>query len=188
HHGGRFRARPLWQSLARFGGHDYWRRRDDALYGAAAGRPAGGDRRARRLGHRACSRSAADHCLRDPRRLHLFEWSARPGLDRNRQDVLIYTTAFVAVIVIPIELGGFGKIFSAVPAQKLLLATPGPNTTAAYSAYATLALGSALALFLYPHSITGILSASSSHAIRRNAAMLPGYTFTLGLLILVGFF
>jgi hypothetical protein len=48
----------------------------------------------------------------------------------------------------PIELGGFGKIFSAVPAQKLVLASLGPNTTGAYSAYATLALGSTLALFL----------------------------------------
>jgi solute:Na+ symporter, SSS family len=92
------------------------------------------------------------------------------------------------VIVIPAELGGFGKIFASVPAQKLLLAVPGPTTTGAYSAYATLALGSALALFLYPHSLTGILSASSGHAIRRNAAMLPGYSLMLGLLALVGFF
>src|SRR5271157_2345778 len=104
------------------------------------------------------------------------------------KDILIYITAFAAVIVIPIQLGGFGKIFAAVPPQKLLLAVPGANTTGAYSAYATLALGSALALFLYPHSLTGILSASSGHAIRRNAAMLPGYSFMLGLLALVGFF
>jgi solute:Na+ symporter, SSS family len=92
------------------------------------------------------------------------------------------------VIIIPIELGGFAKIFAAVPAAKLLLATPGPNTTGAYSAYATLALGSALALFLYPHSMTGILSASSGRAVARNAALLPGYSFMLGLLALVGFF
>jgi solute:Na+ symporter, SSS family len=104
------------------------------------------------------------------------------------KDLLIYVTAIAAVIVIPYELGGFGKIFAAVPAQKLLLAVPGPNTTGAYSAYATLALGSALALFLYPHSLTGILSASSGKVIRRNAAMLPGYTFMLGLLALFGFF
>jgi SSS family solute:Na+ symporter len=104
------------------------------------------------------------------------------------KDILIYITALAAVIVIPMQLGGFGKIFAAVPAQKLLLAVPGPNTTGAYSAYATLALGSAFALFLYPHSLTGILSASSGHAIRRNAAMLPGYTLMLGLLALFGFF
>jgi solute:Na+ symporter, SSS family len=104
------------------------------------------------------------------------------------KDILIYITAFAAVIVIPIQLGGFGKIFAAVPAAKVLLAVPGPHSTGAYSTYATLALGSALALFLYPHSLTAILSASSGGAIRRNAAMLPGYSFVLGLLALLGFF
>jgi len=104
------------------------------------------------------------------------------------KDVLIYVTAIAAVIVIPIELGGFGKIFASIPANHVLLAVPGPQSTGSYSGYATLALGSALALFLYPHSLTGILSASSGQAIRRNAAMLPGYTFMLGLLALLGFF
>jgi solute:Na+ symporter, SSS family len=104
------------------------------------------------------------------------------------KDILIYITAFAAVIIVPIQLGGFGKIFSAVPPAKLLLATPPANSTGAYGIYATLALGSALALFLYPHSLTGILAASSGRAIRRNAAMLPGYSFMLGLLALVGFF
>jgi SSS family solute:Na+ symporter len=104
------------------------------------------------------------------------------------KDILIYVTAFAAIIVIPIQLGGFGKIFAAVPANKTLLAVPTGSSTGAYSAYATLALGSALALFLYPHSMTGILSASSGKAIRRNAAMLPGYSFLLGLLALFGFF
>ena len=104
------------------------------------------------------------------------------------KDILIYVTAFAAVIIIPIELGGFAKIFAAVPSAKLLLAPPAVNSTGAYSGYATLALGSALALFLYPHSLTGILSASSGHVIRRNAAMLPGYTLMLGFLALFGFF
>ena len=103
------------------------------------------------------------------------------------KDFLIYVTAFAACIVIPIQLGGFGKIFEAVPGQKLLLAAPPSHSTGAYSIYATLALGSALALFLYPHSITGILSASSRDAVRRNAALLPAYSFLLGLLILLGF-
>jgi solute:Na+ symporter, SSS family len=104
------------------------------------------------------------------------------------KDLLIYVTALAAVIVVPIQLGGFGKIFAAVPSTHVLLAEPGVHTTGAYGAYATLALGSALALFLYPHSITGILSASSGHAIRRNAALLPGYSLMLGLLALLGFF
>src|SRR6202042_2670480 len=37
-------------------------------------------------------------------------------------------------------------------------------------------------------SMTGILSASSGRAVRRNAALLPAYTFVLGLLALLGFF
>lgn len=104
------------------------------------------------------------------------------------KDILIYLTVFAAIVVVPIQLGGFANIFAAVPESKLLLAAPGANSTGAYGAYATLALGSALALFLYPHSITGILSANSGRAIRRNAALLPGYSFMLGLLALIGFF
>jgi len=104
------------------------------------------------------------------------------------KDVLIYVTALAAIIIIPAQLGGFAKIFAAVPEHKLLLAVPGPGTTGSYSGYATLALGSALALFLYPHSLTGILSASSGRAIRRNAALLPGYSVMLGFLALFGFF
>jgi SSS family solute:Na+ symporter len=53
-------------------------------------------------------------------------------------------------------------------------------------AYATLALGSALALFMYPHSVTASLSSSSRNTIRRNAAILPAYSFVLGLLALLG--
>ena len=104
------------------------------------------------------------------------------------KDILIYITAFAAVIIVPIELGGFEKIFAAVPPAQLLLKVPEGPTTGDYGRYATLALGSALALLLYPHSLTGILSASSGHTVRRNAALLPAYSFMLGLMALLGFF
>jgi SSS family solute:Na+ symporter len=110
-----------------------------------------------------------------------------PAMIAVVKDALIYITVIAAVIVIPIELGGYGKIFAAVPAPKLLLATPPPGSWGSYGTYATLALGSAGALFLYPHSITGVLSASSARAIRRNAAILPAYSLVLGLLALLGF-
>jgi SSS family solute:Na+ symporter len=103
------------------------------------------------------------------------------------KDLLIYATALAVVIVVPIELGGYGKIFASIPASKLILPVPGAHTTGAYGSYATLALGSALALFIYPHSMTGILSASSGHAIRRNATILPLYSLMLGFLALIGF-
>ncbi|MGH6833045.1 MAG: sodium:solute symporter family transporter, partial [Methyloceanibacter sp.] len=78
-------------------------------------------------------------------------------------------------------------IFASVPAEKLTLAPPSGESLGAYSAYATLALGSALALFLYPHAMTGILSSSSGNVIRRNAALLAAYSFILGLIALLGY-
>ena len=110
-----------------------------------------------------------------------------PAMIAIVKDLLIYITVIAAIIVVPIHLGGYGQMFGAIPPAKLLLAPPPAGSLGSFSVYATLALGSALALFLYPHSITGILSASSARVVRRNAAALPAYSLMLGLLALVGF-
>jgi SSS family solute:Na+ symporter len=110
-----------------------------------------------------------------------------PAMIAVVKDTLIYITAIALAIVVPLKLGGYSAIFSAIPPEKLLLASPGPNTLGQYSAFATLALGSAFALFLYPHTITAVLSSSSPDVVRRNAAYLPAYSFVLGLLALTGF-
>jgi SSS family solute:Na+ symporter len=54
-------------------------------------------------------------------------------------------------------------------------------------AFATLALGSALALFVYPHAVTGVFAAKRRDVIRRNAALLPAYSLVLGLIALFGY-
>jgi solute:Na+ symporter, SSS family len=110
-----------------------------------------------------------------------------PAMIAIVKDLLIYITVIAAIIAVPLHLGGYDKVFSPVPAAKLLLATPPAGSLGSFSAYATLSLGSALALFLYPHSITGILSSSSARVVRRNAAALPAYSLMLGFLALVGF-
>ncbi len=110
-----------------------------------------------------------------------------PAMIAIVKDLLIYITVIAAVIVIPSELGGFGAIFAKISPAKLILATPPAGSTGAYTGYATLALGSAMALFLYPHSTTAVLSASGPKVIRRNAVFLPAYSFLLGLLALMGF-
>ena len=110
-----------------------------------------------------------------------------PAMIAVVKDLLIYATVIAAIIIVPIELGGYGKIFAAVPSPKLLLAAPPAGSWGSFSAYATLAFGSACALFLYPHSITGVLSASGARVIRRNSAALPAYSMVLGLLALIGF-
>ncbi|MDE8347868.1 MAG: sodium:solute symporter [Acidocella sp.] len=110
-----------------------------------------------------------------------------PAMIAIVKDLLIYITVIAAIVVIPAELGGFGAIFAKIPPAKLLLATPPAGSTGLYTGYATLALGSAMALFLYPHSTTAILSASGPRVIRRNAVFLPAYSFLLGMLALMGF-
>jgi solute:Na+ symporter, SSS family len=110
------------------------------------------------------------------------------------KDALIYLVIIVAVIYLPTKVGGWSHIFDAAQAKmaKPSAANPAKPTGAfipgnqQYWAYGTLAFGSALALFMYPHSITASLSAKSRNTIRRNASILPAYSFVLGLLALLG--
>jgi SSS family solute:Na+ symporter len=113
-----------------------------------------------------------------------------PALIAIVKDLMIWVTVLVAVIYIPAKLGGFGSIFDAAGKALPDRDPPGallPGTPDAQVAYATLALGSAMALFLYPHAMTGALSAKSADTVRRNAAILPAYSFMLGLLALTGY-
>jgi solute:Na+ symporter, SSS family len=110
-----------------------------------------------------------------------------PALIAVVKDAMIYVTVLAAVIIVPARLGGYGAIFDAVPPSKLILRPPSPGNLGQFSTYATLAFGSALALFLYPHSMTGVLSSSGRAVIRRNTAMLPAYSFLLGLIALLGY-
>ncbi|MCY0892269.1 MAG: sodium:solute symporter [Acidibacillus sp.] len=112
-----------------------------------------------------------------------------PAMIAIVKDIMIYITIIAAVIIIPERLGGFAHIFHVADAVlKTRKPVPGALVIGpkAYSAYATLALGSALALFLYPHSVTGILSSKGRGVIKRNAAFLPAYSFILGFIALLG--
>ncbi|GAA5024797.1 monocarboxylate uptake permease MctP [Actinopolymorpha pittospori] len=117
-----------------------------------------------------------------------------PALIAFVKDALIYLVIAVAIIYIPTKLGGWTGIFDA--AEKKLTALDGAaGNPADFSfagvgqawPYATLALGSAMALFMYPHAITAVLSSKNRSVPRRNAAILPAYSFLLALLALLGF-
>ncbi|WP_018656173.1 monocarboxylate uptake permease MctP [Actinomadura flavalba] len=113
-----------------------------------------------------------------------------PALIAFVKDSLIYVVIIVAVIYIPTQLGGWGEIFGA--AEEKFARSPAPNDGVLLNGsnqlnYAMLALGSALALFLYPHSVTGILAARNRDVIKRNMSALPAYSLLLGLIALLGF-
>ncbi len=105
------------------------------------------------------------------------------------KDVMLYIMVLAALIYIPIRLGGYAKVFETANA---LLGTHSPAATiflkpGQFLGYSTLAIGSAIALMLYPHTATAVLSAQSANVVRRNAAMLPAYSFMLGLIALLGY-
>jgi SSS family solute:Na+ symporter len=116
-----------------------------------------------------------------------------PAIIAFVKDSLIYLVIIVAIVYLPSQVGGWEAIFGAAEEK---MATTNEATGAPTGsfipgdgqmwAYATLGLGSALALFMYPHSVTASLSSGSRNTIRRNAAILPAYSFVLGLLALLG--
>ncbi|MEV1145206.1 monocarboxylate uptake permease MctP [Micromonospora sp. NPDC049799] len=113
-----------------------------------------------------------------------------PALIAFVKDTLIYIVILVAVIWLPYKLGGWGDIFNAADAK--FDASPNPNDGILLNAnnqlqYVTLAFGSALALFLYPHSITGVLASRNRDVIKRNMSALPAYSLLLGLIALLGY-
>jgi SSS family solute:Na+ symporter len=111
-----------------------------------------------------------------------------PALIAFVKDTLIYIVIIVAVLYIPYALGGWGAVFDAAEAKFTaakrggMLLAPGSQLQ-----YITLAFGSALALFLYPHSVTGVLASKNRDIIKRNMAALPAYSLLLGLIALLGF-
>lgn len=105
------------------------------------------------------------------------------------KDIMLYIVVLAAIIVIPAKLGGYAHIFSAASTA---LAQKKPPASiilqpSQYWSYATLALGSAVAIILYPHTATGVLSSASGRVIKRNAALLPAYNLLLALIALLGF-
>jgi SSS family solute:Na+ symporter len=105
------------------------------------------------------------------------------------KDVMLYIVILAAVIVIPAKLGGYIHVFRAASVALQQHKPPGSVILlpSQYLSYVSLAFGSAMALALYPHTTTGVLSAASAKVIRRNAALLPAYNLLLALVALLGF-
>ncbi len=123
--------------------------------------------------------------------LALYTYSSglrAPALIAFVKDIMIYIVVLIAISVVPWQLGGYANVFAAADEAFKIKGSGGtllPDDR--IIPYATLAVGSALAAFMYPHTLTGIFAASSSDTIRKNAILLPAYTLLLGLLALLGY-
>jgi SSS family solute:Na+ symporter len=123
--------------------------------------------------------------------LYTFNSGLRaPALISIVKDTLILWTVLAAFLMVAATAGGWEAMFDAAEAHFARTANPKDGILLAGSSqlnYITLALGSAMALFLYPHLLTGVLAARNRHTVRRNLAALPLYTLMLGVLTMIGF-
>ncbi len=121
-----------------------------------------------------------------------------PALIAFIKDTLIYLFVIVAVFYIPTRLGGWSHIFgtaqthfnSISPTTHKPIGTYIPTSHAIGNTqfdFASLALGSAVALFLYPHAITGTLAAKRRNVVKRNMIYLPLYSVLLAVIALFGY-
>ncbi|HSN00706.1 MAG TPA: sodium:solute symporter, partial [Rudaea sp.] len=112
-----------------------------------------------------------------------------PAMIAFVKDTMIYVFVIAVIIIVPAKLGGYGAVFAA--ADRAFTAKGGNAGILLHPGqampFASLALGSALALFLYPHAATGMLAASNANTLRRNAIVLPIYSIMLGLIALMGY-
>lgn len=101
------------------------------------------------------------------------------------KDILIWITVIALIVVVPLSIGGggggFATAFKNVKEQTYITLSE-----SLVPGYMTLVLGSALALYLYPHAINGILSSESAQKLRTSTALLPLYGVGLAIMALMG--
>jgi SSS family solute:Na+ symporter len=113
-----------------------------------------------------------------------------PALIAFVKDILLGYVVLAVLLTIGMSWNSWGGVFQAAGAR--FAATPSKADGLLLPAsgqlgYVTLALGSALAIFLYPHAITGLLASKNRETVRRTLAALPVYTMMLGVVSLLGF-
>ncbi len=97
------------------------------------------------------------------------------------KDILIWVTVIALIVVVPLSIsGGFSTAFRDVKPNYLTV------PTSLVPGYVTLMFGSALALYLYPHTINGVLSSESVRKLRRSTALLPLYAIGLAIMAFMG--
>lgn len=107
------------------------------------------------------------------------------------KDAIILVSVVVVIIVIPLTIkGGFAGAISTATTASPVINSAAKNFTVLpnllLNGFISLAIMSALALYLYPHAINGILSANSAKNLRTSTALLPLYGIGLALLALFG--
>ncbi len=102
------------------------------------------------------------------------------------KDILIWITVIALIVVVPLSIGGGGGGGFATAFKNVKTQTYITLSESLVPGYTTLVLGSALALYLYPHAINGVLSSESAQKLRTSTALLPLYGVGLAIMALMG--
>jgi len=119
------------------------------------------------------------------------------------KDILIWISVIIPVVYIAITLGGFSSAIHDTASGPITSSMINHALSAAHAdkpipynylipskdliaAYFSLAIGSAFALYLYPHAINGSMSAEDPKKLKIGTALLPIYGIGLALITLFG--
>jgi solute:Na+ symporter, SSS family len=103
------------------------------------------------------------------------------------KDILVWIVMLFLVISIPIiHFGSWGSMIHQVAVQHPEMLTIPTGGKKGIPWFSTAALISALALFMWPHTATGVFSSKSGEILRKNAIILPFYNIVLMLVTFLG--
>ncbi|WP_246236783.1 sodium:solute symporter family protein [Actinomadura chibensis] len=112
-----------------------------------------------------------------------------PAIISLAKGTAIFASVLAVTAVVLHQLGGPGPMFDGAERALAAHGAPGASLTLGpgmFTVYASLALGSAMALLMYPHVLTAAFAARGPDTLRRASIGLPAWTGVLGLFALLG--
>ena len=105
------------------------------------------------------------------------------------KDLLLLSAAIIIAVSVPrIYFGGVGPMFTALAhAKPEHLVLPGATRNLGHSWYVSTVLLTSICFYMWPHYFAATYTARSGRILRRNAVIMPLYSITTPLMLIVGF-
>jgi SSS family solute:Na+ symporter len=101
--------------------------------------------------------------------------------------LLLFAAVFVGISIPYIYFGGIGKMFAALAlAKPAHLVMPGTTKNLGHIWYVSSLMMTSLGFFMWPQNFVAAYTARSGQILRRNAILMPLYSITMPLMIIVG--
>jgi SSS family solute:Na+ symporter len=102
--------------------------------------------------------------------------------------LLLIAVVFIGIAIPRIHFGGVGNMFAALAAAKPAhMVMPGSTNNLGHTWYMSSVLMTAFGFYMWPQYFAAAFTAKSGGIIRRNAVIMPLYSITMSLVMVVGF-